>query len=169
MKLTNKIIRLLAIVSLVTLSCFSYAQLKLRGHVGVAGKPAEGVNVLLTAESGNVLQATTDSLGSFAFFTLKKGNYTLSFSHLSYRSVWKQVAIHRDTIISVWLEKRTQLLKDVNVRAKTKLLERKIDRTIFNISGNKALTGADAIEAINLMPGVKVRNKAIQVAGKGLA
>ena len=87
-KLTHKIIRLLAIVSLMTLSCFSYTQLKLRGYVGVAGmKPAEGVNVLLTAESGNVLQATTDSLGSFAFFPLKKGNYTLSFSHLSYRSV----------------------------------------------------------------------------------
>ena len=65
------------------------------------------------------------------------------------------------------LEKQTQSLKEVNVRAKTKLLERKIDRTILNISGNKALTGADAIEAINLMPGVKVRNEAIQVAGKG--
>ena len=58
-------------------------------------------------------------------------------------------------------------LKGISVIAKRPLLERRADRTIFNVSGSIAAIGADAYELLKRAPGVRVsENNGISLVGK---
>ena len=61
---------------------------------------------------------------------------------------------------------RSSALKGVTVSALKPLIERKVDRTIFNVENSTATVGADALEALKKVPGVRVTNSTVSIAGK---
>lgn len=57
-------------------------------------------------------------------------------------------------------------LKEIVVTSKKKLIEKKIDRLIFNVENTIATTGGDALDALRITPGVKIQNDNISIIGK---
>ena len=58
-------------------------------------------------------------------------------------------------------------LTDVQVNAKKALIEKKIDRTVFNVENSISAIGTDALELLSKVPGVRVLNDKVSLVGKG--
>jgi hypothetical protein len=65
--------------------------------------------------------------------------------------------------INKTIEKQIQ---EVEITAKKKLIERKIDRLVFNVENSIAASGGDALDALKVTPGIKVQNDQISMIGK---
>lgn len=59
------------------------------------------------------------------------------------------------------------MLADVQIHSKKPLLEKKIDRTVFNVENSVAAIGTDALELLAKVPGVRVMNDQVSLVGKG--
>lgn len=57
-------------------------------------------------------------------------------------------------------------IQEVEIKARKKLVERKIDRLVFNVQNSTSATGGDAMDALRVTPGVKVINDKISIIGK---
>jgi outer membrane receptor protein involved in Fe transport len=57
-------------------------------------------------------------------------------------------------------------IEAVEIKAKKKLIERKIDRLVFNVDQSIAAAGGDALDALKQTPGLRVQNNQIAMVGK---
>ncbi len=72
-----------------------------------------------------------------------------------------------DTDIGTKEIENTTELQTVFVEGKKKLIERKIDRLIFNVENSTASgSGGDALEVLKVTPGVKVQSDKVTIIGK---
>jgi hypothetical protein len=55
----------------------------------------------------------------------------------------------------------------VEITANKKLIERKVDRLVFNVENSVSAAGGDAIDALKVTPGLRVQNDQISIVGKG--
>ncbi|MDN3594008.1 outer membrane beta-barrel family protein [Zunongwangia endophytica] len=53
------------------------------------------------------------------------------------------------------------------ITSKKKLIERKIDRLIFNVENSSKSSQGDVVEVLKIVPGIRVENDAINMIGKG--
>jgi outer membrane receptor protein involved in Fe transport len=54
----------------------------------------------------------------------------------------------------------------VEITANKKLIERKVDRLVFNVENSVSAAGGDAIDALKVTPGLRVQNDQISIIGK---
>lgn len=85
-----------------------------------------------------------------------KTSFTLIFLLMSISS------IAQDSIKSI-VEKQIQ---EVEIVAKKKLIERKVDRLVFNVENSISATGGDALDALKTTPGIRVQNDQVSMIGK---
>jgi hypothetical protein len=57
-------------------------------------------------------------------------------------------------------------IKEVTVVGQKKLIERKVDRLVFNVENSISATGGDALDALKVTPGLRVQNDQISMIGK---
>lgn len=57
-------------------------------------------------------------------------------------------------------------IQTVVLEGKKKLIERKVDRTVFNVENSVAVQGGDAMDALKVTPGVKINGDDIKLTGK---
>jgi hypothetical protein len=61
-----------------------------------------------------------------------------------------------------------KLLKEVNINTRKKMIERKIDRTVVNVSAFATAAGTDAMDLLGRLPGLRVADDGnINLMGKG--
>ena len=85
-----------------------------------------------------------------------KTNYTILFLLISIFS------FAQDSIKKI-VEKQIQ---EVEIVAKKKLIERKVDRLVFNVENSISATGGDALDALKTTPGIRVQNDQVSMIGK---
>ncbi|CVK16014.1 Outer membrane receptor proteins, mostly Fe transport [Apibacter mensalis] len=104
--------------------------------------------------------------GFFAFSHLSPGNYTIEvkqWGKIVYAKNWdvkKDIDLGE---IKVAVEKEIQ---QVTVTGNKKLIERKVDRMVFNVENSAATTGGDALDVLKIMPRVLVQNDQLSIIGK---
>ena len=125
------------------------------------------VSIKLTNANHKTIYTQSDSLGNYALLNLPAGNYNIFFSAINYLSQQRSFQLRGDTSIHVELKENTQLLADVQINSKKPLIEKKIDRTIFNVENSTTAIGTDALELLAKVPGVRVLNDQISLVGKG--
>ncbi|WP_440134871.1 outer membrane beta-barrel protein [Chitinophaga sancti] len=151
----------------------SLGQDRISGQViNKSNKSIQDVSVILFSKTdGHVLKTSiTNADGHFEISSDHLLNNDLKFTHLNY----DERIIHLDTealkngIITVLLDEASRRnLKEVQVTTRKQLIERKIDRTIFNVENSIAVIGGDAMDALSKAPGVRVgSNNSISIIGK---
>lgn len=60
----------------------------------------------------------------------------------------------------------TKEIETVTLDGKKKLIERKVDRTVFNVENSVPVQGGDAMDALRVTPGVTISGDAIKLTGK---
>ncbi|QDW26683.1 TonB-dependent receptor [Pedobacter sp. KBS0701] len=145
----------------------SQAQFSLSGKVtNQEFKALPFVTVKISGLQNSVFYTQTDSLGTYQF-KLQTGKYSVVFSAINFKNVSRLVTITGDTIINVQLQLIPNTLTDVQVNAKKVLIEKKIDRTVFNVENSISAIGTDALELLSKIPGVRVLNDKVSLVGKG--
>lgn len=130
-------------------------------------KPIEFAEViLLTNENAIITGAVTDPNGVFKL-SAKQGDYTLQVTYVGQVLYSKNITVMENTInLGVIAVENAQELDEVTIAAKKKLIERKIDRLVFNVENSSKASEGDALEILRVTPGVRVQNDKITMIGK---
>lgn len=124
-------------------------------------------NVYLTDQNDKIVTGTTsDESGAFNL-SVKQGNYKLTISFMGYLD-WSEgidVTTNQDLGIIVLAQDNSQL-DEVVVTAKKPLIERKVDRLVFNVENSISAIGGNGLDALRVTPGILVQNGAVSMIGK---
>lgn len=146
----------------------SKAQFKVFGTTkSVKSQSIPYTSIKLANSDNKSIYTQSDSLGNYTFLNLPAGSYNIFFSAINYLSQQKSFQLKSDTSIHVQLKENAQTLADVQINSKRPLLEKRIDRTIFNVENSVTAIGSDALELLAKVPGVRVVNDQVSLVGKG--
>jgi hypothetical protein len=156
---------LVAALSASFLCNVSFGQ-KITGKVAdEKGVPLEFANVVLLKDSIATNRVYTDSVGNYIFSGVSTNSYVIQASLVGYLSLSKSFYLGTDTIVDFQLVSDSGKLKSVTVIGKKPLIEKRIDRLIFNIDGNLNFAGLDAMDALMRAPLLDVRDNTIKRIG----
>jgi hypothetical protein len=137
------------------------------------GFPVEFVTVsLFRSDSVFISSTISDSLGKFSIAVPAEGILYLKYSHIGFEDTFIVVDIPHiiargNDLGVIKMKKDVSVLTGVNVMGKKKIIERKIDRIIFNVSQSISAGSSSFLEILNKTPGVRADNNGgVSVAGK---
>ncbi len=117
------------------------------------GKPLDAVTVALSREGKPVAMLSTYD-GSFAMAGIKAGKYQLVVSSVGYDTLKRIIVLPLDTV-QLTMKSVNNRLNEVVVTFKKPIIERKIDRVVFNVENSIVANGATIWDALNKAPGVQ--------------
>jgi len=174
-----KLRSILALVMITGLALTSYAQAPTGSVAGqvmdVRNKALTGANVRLRQWSDTAVEqhAVAGNGGAFTFNKLPQGAYTLTVTHVGYRSFQLGRINVNATQLSIVLppiilqSAADQTLKEIVITAKKPMVEQMIDRTVVNVDAMISVAGGSALDALSKSPGVMVDlNDQISLNGK---
>jgi Outer membrane protein beta-barrel family len=144
-----------------------FSQVKITGSVNdKEGKPVEFAEILLLSkDSIPVKNQFSDEKGFFVLET-KQGNYILQIKNFQGVFYNKQLQLTNNLDLGILKVENINKLSDFVVTAQKKLIERKVDRLVFNVENSISATGGDAIDALKVTPSIRVQNDQISMVGK---
>lgn len=146
-----------------------HAQLSISGHVyNPEHESLSYSSVTLTDKNGSIHSVSANNDGLYSFKGISKGTYQLTIGYLREKYTTNDFFLKQDTIINVtFISPSTKQLSEVQVRERRPVLERKVDRLVFNITESPAMQGLDLLDALENTPMVKVNDGGISLVGKG--
>ncbi|WP_131537591.1 outer membrane beta-barrel family protein [Pedobacter nototheniae] len=156
----------LTFLALVVFTLNVSAQFTISGKISDnENKFLSAVTIKLSSKNG-IKYAQSNETGYYSFNNLKADEYKLAFSSINFLSEEKTIILKENLELNVVLTAATTNLNDVQVSFKKPLVEKKIDRTVFNAENSIAGIGTDALELLGKVPGVRVLNDKISLVGK---
>ncbi len=145
-----------------------FAQISISGQIkNLADKPMDMVEVLLQNKDSVVVKSQlTDSVGKFKI-SVQPSDYILLVKQLGILLHAQNISASQNIDLGVInINVNKQQLNEVVVISKKPLIERKVDRLIFNVENSIATIGGDALDALKITPSIRVQNDQIAMIGK---
>lgn len=134
-------------------------------------RPVRSATLLLLkqADSSLVKSTLSDNEGNFQFADLRSGKYILQIAIVSHKRILvKTELVDKDVNLgTIALVPEATTLKEVKVTATKPFLEQKPDKLIVNVESSGTAAGATALEVLQKVPGILVRNETVTMVGKG--
>jgi outer membrane receptor protein involved in Fe transport len=149
--------------------------LNISAQVEITGKiidkqtqlPIEFAEVILTNENTqNPIGTITNEQGLFKLKAAIEKSYTLQVFYVGQTLYSQQITTNKNTDLGIIEVQNAQQLEEVVVAAKKRLIERKIDRLVFNVENSTQASQGDALELLRVAPGLRVQNNTISMIGK---
>jgi outer membrane receptor protein involved in Fe transport len=159
---------LLALILFILFQNQGFSQVTIIGQIkDKNNKSIEFIEVQLQNKDSIIVKSELTNIdGKFTIIT-EKGEYQLMIKQLGKILLKQKLSTNQDLNLGIIkISENQQQLKEVVVNSKKKLIERKVDRLVFNVENSISATGGDAIDALKLTPGIKVQNDAITMIGK---
>lgn len=150
------------------LSFLSQAQSKLSGSLlDSTHQPLDFAEVLLLNAQNQLIQHTyTDAEGTFVLDAIASDTYILRIQVLGIKQYETTLSIQADHQLEPIVIQSDQQLDEIVVTTQAKLVEHKIDRTVFNIEQSVHANNSNAKEVLRLTPGLKVDKDQVAQIGK---
>ncbi|MGO3708129.1 MAG: TonB-dependent receptor domain-containing protein [Mesonia hippocampi] len=142
--------------------------LEIKGKVINSVESIAFANVILYHTNNKT--RTGDITGDDGSFRLiaQQGEYKLTISFLGYQKWEKSINLTDNIDLgTILLQPQDNELKEIVITAEKPLIERKVDRLVFNVGQSVSATGGNAMDALKVTPRVKVQNDEISMIGKG--
>ncbi|WP_452600529.1 outer membrane beta-barrel protein [Pontimicrobium sp. MEBiC06410] len=155
-------------IILLSISCLSYSQIEVKGVVVDSSSIAiEFANIVLTNENGEILTGTiTDEKGRFNII-INSGEYKLSISYLGYETTSINILLNKDKDLGVFtLKENKNTLDEIILSTRKNLIEKKVDRLIFNVENSISASGGDVTDILKVVPHIRLKNDEIIMLGK---
>lgn len=125
-------------------------------------------NVIVKNTTDKIISGTTtDDQGVFEV-KVNQGNYTIEISYLGYQTWKKEIQVTKNlNLATILLEGNAQALDEIIIKTEKRVLERKIDRLVFNVEKSIAAVGGNGLDILKITPGVQVQNGTLSILGKG--
>jgi len=140
--------------------------------VDVNHKSIAFANVIIkqVATDKIIQSAQTDTGGRFRLTATEKGDYLIGISEVSKDSLSLALTLGDMKTVQlpdIILNASIKQLKQVTITGKSPVLERKVDRWIFNLNNTIMANGSSLFEALQVAPFLKVSDNGVSMAGKG--
>lgn len=140
--------------------------------IETGGKGIENatITVLNPADSTVVKYEASNKEGRFEISNLKNGVFTIKISCIGYSSqLLNNIRFDGSSVklTDVVLNKQSKELKEVAIASQRPVLERKVDRWIFNLNNTIVANGSSLFEALQVAPFLKVSDNGVAMVGKG--
>jgi ferric enterobactin receptor len=129
------------------------------------------VTIFIKGDTKPFTGTTTDKTGSFTLTEIPSGTFKLVVENIGFTAFTKNemVITKKDAIIdlkNILLSMQKNTLQDVTVVAKSKLVENKIDKIVFNAEKDISSQGGVATDVLKKVPQVSVDAEGnVQLAG----
>lgn len=143
----------------------AFSQYKVSGIIVNDNLPLDLASVNLLVNDSIKEEAFTNQKGEFSFI-VKAQAYDLKVMYLGELIYNDHLEITKDINLGTIKVQKTIKLQEVNITGRKKIIERKIDRLVFNLEKSISSAGGDAIDALKITPGVRVRGDKISLVGK---
>lgn len=135
--------------------------------VDSSNNPIDFAEVQLSKSNGDfVTQAYTSESGDFEILHISNGNFNVKVLYLGQKSHEQNIEVTGNLDLHTITIATNQQMAEIVVQAEKKLVERKVDRLVFNTANSIASQGMDAIEALSNTPLVKVVDDKVSIVGK---
>lgn len=154
---------------LLSAAFFSFAQThEIKGRVLDQSNIAIAYATLTLKKDSSIFAAAlSDSTGVYAFLKVTPGRYELIANYLGTQYAQSIMLTDKNLDLNIMMGKNTATeLKGVNITASKSLIERKMDRLVFNVENAVSTLGGDATDVLKLTPGVNLINEEIAIIGK---
>jgi len=108
-----------------------------------------------------------DSLGNFILNNLAIGYTAIAVSEPGFAVQTLTFDCKRDTTIQILMSRYGEL-KQIVIEGSKSAIQTSRNKVVYNVASSIVATGGDALQAISQLPGVRVNNNEISIAGKGL-
>ncbi len=154
-------------LALITNSVMSAQEYKISGRiVSQSSQPIEFLEVsLLSSDSIEIVSTLTDEKGMFQIIG-EKGKYLLKGEQLGETFFLNEIDVNSDLDLGEIKVEKTVALQEVIISGNRKLIERKVDRLVFNVENSTSAIGGDATEVLSVTPGISLRNNQLSMIGK---
>lgn len=145
---------LLALLLIILFQNQGFSQIKISGQIkDKKNNPIEFVEVQLQNKDSIIFKSElTNAEGKFVLET-EKGEFLLIIRQLGVIYHSQKMSVNQDTDIGViTITEINQQLEEIVIVSKKKLIERKVDRLIFNVENSISASGGDAIDALKITP-----------------
>ncbi len=131
------------------------------------GKQLDLVTITIKKDSSIIASTVTDSLGQY-FFTesLPDISYNISFSRIGYWTFDTLLTIKSGLQLFILMKVNPRDLKEIIVTTKKPLIERKVDRLVFNVGSIINTAGLSTIDLLARAPLLQVKNDLPSIIGK---
>lgn len=146
---------------------YTFSQFNISGEVHEDDIPFTYLEVVLYDANQRALTSVFTDEKGFFIFKVEKGNYILEGRILGKILFKKIFQVDENVNLGKIQVESTQELEGVIVTARKNLIERKIDRLVFNVENAVSVTGGNALDALKITPRIKVVNDQISMIGKG--
>ena len=123
------------------------------------------VSIKNVNDSIKMMTTLTDKMGNFSL-SIPKGAYLLSVDYLGQNLLKKKLSVMDNINLRVLKVNTINRIGEVMVTGEKPLIERKIDRLVFNVENSISASGGDALDALKVTPGIRVQNDEITMIGK---
>lgn len=139
----------------------------IKGKISQAGNAVPYIEVIAVKDQKKHT-SISDEKGNYSLKLLENGNYTIRLIQDGIEISHKDIAINGEVKQDFFIEKKNEKqIEGVTLTARKKLIERKADRLVFNVSNSVASQGMDAVDALATTPLVKVDdNTGVSIVGK---
>ncbi|MFD1095580.1 TonB-dependent receptor domain-containing protein [Salegentibacter chungangensis] len=164
--MTKKITTYLFLLSSISL----IAKTEIRGRIieKDTQEPLEFAEIILQEKkSSELIGVMTDENGRFSI-SAQPGNYSLKVSYVGQILYSQDLSVTETPLMlgNIVIENSNEL-DEIIVVARKKLIERKVDRLVFNVGNSSKASQGDALAVLGVTPGVRVQNDEISMIGKG--
>ncbi|MDP9079837.1 MAG: TonB-dependent receptor family protein [Bacteroidota bacterium] len=139
-------------------------------ETGGKGIESATITVLNAADSTVVKYEVSNKEGYFELTNLNNGVFTIKVSCIGYNSqLLNNIRFNGSSVklTDVILDKQLKELREVAIASTRPVLERKVDRWIFNLNNTIAANGSSLFEALQVAPFLKVSDNGVSMVGKG--
>ena len=123
--------------------------------------------ILQNLNSNQKQSAQSDSTGYFSFSNLPGSAYLLTTSFIGYKNSGIHLVLKKDTAINVTLSTSNTQLGEVVITANKPVVENNAEKLVYNVSSSITASGSNVLTALGQVPGIKVSDNEIAIAGKG--
>jgi len=139
-------------------------------ETGGNGLENANITVLNATDSSAVKYGVSDKQGYFELTNLTNGVFILKVTCIGYHTQFlNNIKFHSSSIklTDIVLGAELKELREVKIVQKTPILQRKVDRLIFNLNSTIMANGSSLFEALRVAPFLTVSDNSVSMVGKG--
>ena len=161
-------INLITLFIIILFSSNLFSQINISGQIkNQDDKSIEFLEIQLQNKDSIIVKSELTNFDGKFIITAEKGEYKLLIKQFG--KTLQNKIINADQNINIGIIQVTndqQQLKEVIIKSRKKIIERKVDRLVFNIENSISSSGGDAIDALKITPSIRVQNETINMIGK---
>lgn len=143
------------------------AQFSIKGNITDSKNNSLELAVI-TLKKDTLLIGTyaSDSLGRFSINNIPAGTYNWKVTYVNHVPDIRTITVEKNILLNVRLELSVSH-QTATITSKKPIIERKIDRLVFNVENSLAALSGDAMDVLAIAPGVVVEYDNVSLIGKG--